>query len=83
MLRYGRDNKLKSIQSSTKKIRRRFNKRDIGASEVASKNMTIATIAFTGCGITKKDTFSSTWVKLIITRTQIMNIVNTNKNLKW
>jgi hypothetical protein len=32
-----------------------------------------------GCGITKKDTFSSTRVKLIIARTKIMNIANTPK----
>ncbi len=58
MHQYGCDIRLKSRitqRSRTKKIRGRFNKHDIDASEVVSKNKTIATISLLGCGITKKD----------------------------
>ena len=70
-------------RSSSRKIRKRLIKGNISASEVASKNRTIATVALLSCRIPKKDTFSSTRVKLIKTRAQIMNIANTPKNLKW
>ena len=50
-------------------MRERLNKCDIGASEVASKNRTIATISFLSGGISKKDTLSSTRVKFIKTGT--------------
>jgi hypothetical protein len=52
-------------RSSSKEIVERLNKCDIGASEVASKKRTIATISLLGGGISKKDTFSRTRVKLI------------------
>jgi hypothetical protein len=86
MHQYGCDIRLKSRitqRSRTKKIRGRFNKHDIDASEVVSKNRSVETISLLGCGIIKKDTFSSMRVKLIISRTQIMNIANTTKNRQW
>jgi hypothetical protein len=53
----------------------------MNCSEAALKNKTIEMISLLGCGIIKKDTFSTARAKLIISRTQIMNLANAPKNL--
>jgi hypothetical protein len=79
-----RDMKLKgrcSKRCINRKIRKRLSKCDIGTSKVVAKNMTIIMISFMSYGTTREDSFSRTWIKFIITKILIMNIVKITKNL--